>query len=133
MDGAVSDVIVVYYAVGTAARSSIEVNGNELRIAIGIRDCDARSERHENVALPRHDDAVARGAENVSETEGDVERLVFFTNPLAGDTAAIETAVAGIDHDGRCGGRADGAGKKSRAGNNCNSQSVHAQWRREFN
>ena len=68
-------------------------------VAITIGDADPFPERNENVAIPRHDHAITRRAQLPRQTLGDVERHGFFRDALSGDAAAVESAVAGVDHD----------------------------------
>src|SRR5206468_12290540 len=79
----------------------VEMNTDENGVAIRVRNCYARRQRHKNIAVPSHDDAISSGAKKGLEALRDVERHRLFRDPLAGNAAAVKTTVAGVDYDGR--------------------------------
>ena len=74
---------------------------NENGVAIRVRDRNPRRQGDKDIALPGHDDAIAIGRKNAFESPRDVKRHLLFWDLLAGNTTAVETAVAGIDHHNR--------------------------------
>jgi len=75
------------------------MHANKNRVTILIRDRDSRAERQEDVGIPGHHHAVTVRLKVRFESLRDVEVHHFFGNALAGDSAAIKSAVAGIDHN----------------------------------
>src|SRR4051794_25495970 len=93
--GAVGPIIIGLDSICSYPRRAIEVNGDEARAPIIIRDRATRWRGDEDIAVPGHDDAVSLGLKNRPQSLGDTQRFVFLADPLAGNPAAIEAAVAG--------------------------------------
>ncbi len=68
---------------------------------VRMRVCDRDScpERDELVIVACHHNAVAAIFEDAAKALRHVQRKLLFTNALAGNTAAINATVPGIDHD----------------------------------
>src|ERR1051326_4840371 len=96
---AVAPIIICLDPVRAGTRRAVEMNGDEGRAGISVRDRDPAAEGNENVAVPSHDNAIAARLQNALEPLGDIKGLVFLADPLAGNAAAIMSPVAGIDHD----------------------------------
>src|SRR5438045_2183391 len=56
-----------------SARRGIEVNTNKNRVAIRISDCNAGSQRDEDVTISRHHDAIPVGSEHCFEAPRYIE------------------------------------------------------------
>ena len=97
---AVAAVIISLDAVGPDPRRAVEMDGNETRAAVRVRDRDPRGQGNEDVAVPGHDHPVAVGLENALQALRDIEGLIFLADALARNAATIEPAMAGVDHDG---------------------------------
>src|SRR5438045_586061 len=97
---AVAPVIISLNAVRTGARGTIEMNRDEGRTGMRIRDRDPRRQRNKHVAVARHDHAVTAGREQPPQTKPYIEALVLLTDSLARDATAIVSAMSGIDDDG---------------------------------
>ena len=76
------------------------MDADEDCVAVAIGYARPFTERDKDIAVARHDHPVAGLAQSFFEPLGDVERHDFFRDPLPGNSAAIETAVAGVDHHG---------------------------------
>ena len=76
------------------------MNTYENGVAVGVSDCNSRPQRNKNVAVPGHYHAIATGLQNISKTLRHIERHDLFCDPLAGNPAAVVTAMPRIDHDG---------------------------------
>ncbi len=77
------------------------MDADENGVAIRVSNCNARGQRHRNITVPGHDDAISARSEKRLEALRDIERHLFFWDPLTGNTAAVRTAVTRIDYDGR--------------------------------
>src|SRR4051794_23621367 len=97
--GAVAPVIVGLDPVRPYSRGAVEMNRNESRAAIGVRDRNTGRQRNKNVAVPRHNHAVPLGLQDPLQPLSHVERLVFLADSLARHAPAIKPAVTGIDDD----------------------------------
>ena len=98
----ITAVEVCFDSVRAAARGRVEVNTNENGVGIRICDCYALGQRHEDVAIACHDDAITGFLKERTQTKRDVESHRLFRYPLAGNAAAVETAMTGVDyHNGR--------------------------------
>jgi hypothetical protein len=75
------------------------MDANENCVVIIVRDPDPLAEGDEDVAVAGHDDTITFPPQYFREPLGDIERHGFFRYALARNAAAVETAVAGIDHD----------------------------------
>ena len=98
---AIAPVIVGFDAVGASARRTIEMNGDESRVAIRVSDRHPRSQRNENILIASHDHSVTVGLQDAPQAERDVEGLVFLGNALTGNTSAIVAPVTGINYNRR--------------------------------
>ena len=90
---------------GIALRAALKGSGVEMDtdkdcVAVAIGYARPLTERDEDIAVARHDHPVTGLAQSCCEPLGDVERDDFFRHALSGNSAAIEAAVAGIDHHG---------------------------------
>ncbi len=86
-------------AARAAARCRVEVNANEDRVPIRVGDRDASPQGHENVAVSGHHDSIPVGNKDRFEPLRYIQIHGFFLNKLARNSAAIESAMAGVDHD----------------------------------
>ena len=73
------------------------MNTHKNRIPVGVRDCDTRAQRNKNVAVSCHHNAVAVGLKDRSQSLRNVQVHRAFGNSLAGNTAAVVSAMTGID------------------------------------
>ena len=89
---------VSFDAARAPATRGIEVDTNEDRVPIGIGDRDARPQGHEDIAVSGHHDSIPIGSEHGFEPLGDVQSHGFFCDALTGNSAAIESAMASVDH-----------------------------------
>ena len=80
---------------------SIEMDANKNRVAIRIRDGDARSQRNKDVAISRHHHAIAVRLQHRFQTLRDIEVHCLLVHALARDAAAVVSAVTGINNNGR--------------------------------
>ena len=96
---AVIAVVISLNAVRARAACRIEVNTDKDRVPVGVRDSHPIPESHEDVAVSRHDHLIAGGTQTGSESLGDVKSHCFFSDALTGDPSAIESSMAGVDHD----------------------------------
>ena len=69
-------------------------------VALAICDSHPFGQRDKDVAIARHDDAVAGLAQFLFKALRNIERHRFFGDALAGNSATIETAMARVDHHG---------------------------------
>lgn len=95
---AVAAVVIGLDAVRAASASGIEMDGDEGRVAVRIRDRDPRRKRNKDITVARHNHAVPARDKRAPKSPRDVERQIFFAYPLAGHTAAIEATVTRIEH-----------------------------------
>ena len=87
---------------GAAAASGIEMDADEDGVSIGVRHRHARCQRHEDIALARHDCAITISVEGRLQPFRNIESHRFFRHGLPGNPTTIMTAMAGIDNnDGR--------------------------------
>src|ERR1043166_3663385 len=77
----------------------IEVNANENRVTILVGNCNARSERDENVAVSRHHYMIAGGLKDRFQTLRDLEVHCLLVHTLTSDAATIKSAMASVDHN----------------------------------
>ena len=82
-------------------RSRIEMNADEDRVPVGVRDRNASSQWDEHITVPGHHDAIARRLKNRFQTLRHVEVHHAFRNALPRNSSAIEPAVPRIDNHGR--------------------------------
>lgn len=78
------------------------MNRHKGGITLRVRDRNALPEWNENIAVARHHHPIPTSSQHGAEASRDVEREVFLSNALAGHTATIKPAVAGIDDDRFC-------------------------------
>ena len=97
---AITSIIVSLDSVRTDARRAIEMDGNETCTAVRVGDGAPGPQGNENVGIPGHDHAIPLSLQDSLQALGDIQGLIFLTDPLAGHAAAIEPAMAGVDYDG---------------------------------
>ncbi len=84
--------------VRAAATRGIKVNANKNRVSIRVGDRDSRSQWDEHVAVSCHHNAISIVCEHGFKPLGDIQSHGFFRDALTGNSAAIESAMAGVDH-----------------------------------
>src|ERR1700682_1115233 len=77
----------------------VEMDADEDRILRGVGDAGADFEWNENIVLASHDDLEAFRLEKRTQLAGDIGRVGLFVAESA-RRAFVESAVAGIEHDG---------------------------------
>src|SRR6478735_5920057 len=76
------------------------MNADKNGASIRIGDGDARPERNENIAAPRHHDAIPGGLQDGAQPLCDIQRHYAFGNALSGNPSAVIATVARINDNG---------------------------------
>src|SRR4029453_15296893 len=74
------------------------MEGNENRFGIRIGERNARSQWHENVTIAGHYDAIPASCQHVLQPLRDIQRHLFFCDPLAWNAAAVIAAMTRVDY-----------------------------------
>src|SRR6202011_399875 len=84
----------------TRARGRVEMNADKNRVSIRVGDGDAGTERNKDVAVSRHYNAITVRLKDRFQSLRNVQGHCFFRNTLPRNSAAVVSAVAGIDDHG---------------------------------
>ena len=74
---AIGSIIISLDSIGSRASAGIEMNADENRVAIRIRDGNARRQRNKHIGIARHHHFVAGRLQFEFETDRDIERHIF--------------------------------------------------------